>query len=152
MEPIHAEPATVDVWSKAIGTERLPNSFAWAALLKNKASLVFSSDWPACVSLDPIRGLHTAVNRRTIDGKPPLGWVPEQKISMSDAMMAYTKAGSFSSGDENEKGTIATGQVADLIVFSQDLFSIDPMKIHETKVVMTILDGKIIHKNKELFR
>ena len=152
MEPIHAYPETVAVWSKAIGTERLPNSFAWAALLKNKASLVFSSDWPACVSLDPIRGLHTAVNRRTIDGKPPLGWVPEQKISMSDAMMAYTKAGAYSSGDENEKGTIASGQVADLIVLSQDLFSMDPMKIHETRVVMTILDGKIIYKNKALFK
>ncbi len=152
MEPIHAEPGTVSVWSKAIGPERLPNSFAWASLLESHSPLVFSSDWPACVSLDPVRGLHTAVNRRTIDGMPAQGWVPAQKITIGDAMLAYTRAGSFSSGDENVRGMIVPGQVADLIVFSQDLFVIDPMKIHETRVVMTLLNGKIIYKDKALFR
>lgn len=146
MEPIHAEPGTISVWTHAVGKTRLPNSFAWASFLKNNAKLVFSSDWPACVSINPIRGLHTAVNRKTIDGQPPEGWVPEQSISMQDAMYAYTFGGAFSSHDENIKGKIAPGYLADIIMFSQDLFSIDPMKTHKTKVVLTVFDGKVIYK------
>ncbi len=149
MEPIHAEPGTVSVWAKAIGEERLPNSFAWASMLKNKAKLVFSSDWPACVSLNPIRGLHTAVNRRTIDGKPPEGWVPDQKISIQEALFAYTYGGAYSSSEENTKGKIASGYLADIVILSQDLFSIKPMNIHETKVLMTIFNGKIIYQDQK---
>ncbi len=147
MEPIHAEPGTVSVWENAVGEERLPNSFAWASMLKNNAKLVFSSDWPACVSLNPIRGLHTAVNRKTIHGQPPAGWVPEQKISIQDALFAYTYGGAYSSHEENVKGKIAPGYFADIIVLSQDVFSIDPMKTHETKVLMTIFNGKIIFQD-----
>ena len=145
MEPIHAEPGTIVVWAKAVGEKRLPYSFAWNSFLKSNAKLVFSSDWPACVSINPIRGLHTAVNRKTVDGNPPEGWVPEQKISMQDALYAYTMGGAFASGDEKVKGKIAPGYLADMIVFSHDLFSIDPMKTHEAKVVLTIFDGKIIY-------
>jgi predicted amidohydrolase YtcJ len=65
-------------------------------MLKANAKLVYSSDWPACVSLNPIRGLHTAVNRKTIDGQPENGWVPNQKISMADALLAYTQMGAYS--------------------------------------------------------
>ncbi len=146
MEPIHAEPGTTAVWASAVGENRLPNSFAWASLLKNNATLVYSSDWPACVSLNPIRGLHTAVTRRTTTGQPESGWVAEQKIKIEDALLAYTHLGAYSSFDENSKGRIAVGFLADIIVFSQDLFTIDPMKTHETQVVMTIFDGKIIYK------
>ncbi|MBL7858979.1 MAG: amidohydrolase [Cyclobacteriaceae bacterium] len=146
MEPIHAEPGTIAVWAKAVGEKRLPYSFAWASFLKSNAKLVFSSDWPACVSINPIRGLHTAVNRRTIDGNPPDGWVPEQKISMHDALYAYTMGGAYSSGEEHVKGKIKPGYLADIILFSHDLFSIDPMKTHETKVVLTIFDGKVIYQ------
>ena len=146
MEPIHADPGTAEVWSKAVGPERLPYAFAWQSLLKAGARLVYSSDWPASISLDPIRGIHSAVNRRTIDGQPPKGWVPQQRISVADALRAYTQAGAFSSFEEGIKGRIAPGQMADIIVFSQDLFKIDPMRIHETKVVLTIFDGKIIYR------
>ena len=148
MEPIHAEPGTISVWASAVGEKRLPNSFAWASLLKNNATLVYSSDWPACVSINPIRGLHTAVTRRTITGQPESGWVPEQKIKIEDALLAYTQLGAYASFEENIKGRIAAGYLADIIVFSQDLFTIDPMKTHETQVVMTIFDGKIIYKQK----
>jgi predicted amidohydrolase YtcJ len=146
MEPIHAEPGTVSVWVDAVGEKRLPNSFAWAAMLKHNAKLVFSSDWPACVSLNPIRGLHTAVNRRTTDGHPPNGWIPEQKISIYDALVAYTFGGAYSSREENTKGKIATGYWADVVVLSQDLFSIEPMKTYETKVLMTIFNGKVVYQ------
>jgi predicted amidohydrolase YtcJ len=152
MEPIHAEPGTMGVWAHAIGEKRLPHSFAWSSLLKSHAKLVFSSDWPACVSLNPIRGLHTAVTRRTITGQPPKGWVPAQKISISEALMAYTKAGALASFEENIKGVIRPGMLADLVVFSQDLFKIEPMKTHETKVVMTIFNGQVIYENKEFLK
>lgn len=144
MEPIHADPATVSVWSKAIGEERLPWSFAWNSILESGAQLVFSSDWPACISLDPIRGIHVAVNRRDPSGFPEAGWIPAEKISIYEAMKAYTSMGAYSSFEENKKGLIKAGHLADLIVFSQDLFSIDPMEIHATKIEMTILDGKKI--------
>ncbi len=145
MEPIHADPGTVAVWAKAIGEKRLPWSFVWAEMLKTNAHLVYSSDWPACIDLNPIRGIHVAVNRKTPDGFPEGGWISEQKISMAQAMKAYTSAGAFSSFEENLKGQIKEGQLADVIVFSQDLFTIDPMKTHSTKVVLTVFDGKIIY-------
>jgi predicted amidohydrolase YtcJ len=145
MEPIHADPGTVAVWAKAIGEKRLPWSFVWAEMLKTNAHLVYSSDWPACIDLNPIRGIHVAVNRKTPDGFPEGGWITEQKISMAQAMKAYTSAGAYSSFEENLKGQIKEGQLADVIVFSHDLFTIDPMKTHSTKVVLTVFDGKIIY-------
>ena len=148
MEPIHADPATVGVWAKAIGEERLPWSFAWNSMLKNNAKLVFSSDWPACISLDPIRGIHVAVNRRDPSGFPEEGWVPGEKISMFEAMKAYSQAGAFSSFEEDRKGILKPGYLADIIVFSQDLFTIPEMEIHRTQVDLTIVDGKKIFERK----
>jgi predicted amidohydrolase YtcJ len=145
MEPIHADPATIEVWSNAVGEARLPWSFAWNAMLTSGAYLVYSSDWPACIDINPIRGLHVAVNRKDPSGFPEGGWIPEQKISIAQALKAYTSAGAYSSFEENLKGQIKEGQLADVIVFSQDLFTIDPMKTHETKVVLTVFDGKIIY-------
>lgn len=148
MEPIHADPATVGVWAKAIGEERLPRSFAWNSILQSGAQLVFSSDWPACISLDPIRGIHVAVNRRDPAGFPEGGWIPVERISIYEAMKAYTSMGAYSTFEENKKGLIKEGHLADLIVFSKDLFSIDPMEIHETKIEMTVVDGKKIFERK----
>jgi predicted amidohydrolase YtcJ len=145
MEPIHADPATIDVWVKAIGEQRMPWSFAWNEMLKQNAHLVYSSDWPACIDINPIRGIHVAVTRRTPSGFPETGWIPEQKISITQAMKAYTSAGAYSSFEENIKGKLQVGQLADVIVFSQDLFTIDPMQTSQTNVVLTIFDGKIIY-------
>ncbi|MFZ9982835.1 MAG: amidohydrolase [Cyclobacteriaceae bacterium] len=146
MEPIHADPATIAVWEKAIGNARLGYSFAWNSMLQNEAALVFSSDWPAAISVNPIRGIHVAVNRRTPEGYPENGWVPEQKITIEQALRAYTYMGAYSSFEEKIKGTLEKGKLADFIILSQDLFSIDPMKIHETKVLYTVLGGKIIYE------
>ncbi len=145
MEPIHADPATIAVWEKAIGKERLPYSFAWNSILKSGGHLVYSSDWPAAISINPIRGIHVAVNRRNPSGYPEGGWVPKQKIRIDQALKAYTYAGAYSSYEEEKKGLLEPGYLADVIVFSDDLFSIDPMKIHEAKIVLTVFDGKIIY-------
>lgn len=148
MEPIHAEPGSVEIWGKAIGEKRLPYSFAWNDLLKANAKLVFSSDWPACLSLNPIRGLHVAVTRQNPQGFPENGWVPGQKITMAEALYAYTYMGSYSSFEEKTKGKIAPGYLADLVVLSQDLFTVNPMDVHKTIVDMTVFDGKIIYERK----
>lgn len=145
MEPIHADPGTIEVWAKAVGKDREPYSFNWASMLKNNVKLVYSSDWPACIDINPIRGIHVAVTRRTPEGLPENGWIPEQKISMAEALKAYTSMGAYSSFEENLKGKIKPGQLADVIVFSQDLFTIDPMKTFETKVLLTVFDGKVIY-------
>jgi hypothetical protein len=145
MEPIHAEPGTTTVWSKAVGEERLPYSFAWRSLLDADAQLVFSSDWPACISLNPIRGIHDAVNRRNPKGYPESGWIPQERISIFEAMKAYTSMGAFSSFEEDRKGLLKEGYLADLVVLSNDLFTIDPMEIHQVVVEITLVDGKIVY-------
>ena len=144
MQPIHADPGNIEVWAKAVGEKRIPHSFMWQSMLKNKVHLVFSSDWPACTTPDPIRGLHIAVNRQTPEGHPPGGWVPEQRITIQDALKAYTQGGAYSSFEEKIKGKLQPGYLADIIVFNQDLFSIPAMDIAKTKVVLTVFDGKII--------
>ncbi len=145
MQPIHADPDTVDVWSKLIGVDRLPLSFAWRSLEKAGARLVFSSDWPACLTINPWRGIHNAVNRRTMAGKPEGGWLPAQRVSVETALKAYTSTAAYASFEERTKGTLAPEQLADVIVLSQNLFEIDPMKIHETRVLLTVVDGKAVH-------
>lgn len=148
MEPIHADPGTMGVWQKAIGPERMPWSFAWKSMLDAGAQLVYSSDWPACIDINPLRGIHVAVNRRTPDGIPADAWVPEQKISIADALIAYTRAGAYASFEEETKGQIKQGMLADMVVLSDNLFTIDPMRIASTHVVMTVFDGRVIYERK----
>jgi hypothetical protein len=145
MEPIHADPGTNEVWEPAIGPDRAQRGFAWRSLEKAGARLVFSSDWPATISVDPIRGLHNAVNRRTIDGQPEGGWVPQERISLESALRAYTASGAYASFEERIKGTLEEGMLADVAVLSQDLFRVGPMDIYKTKVVITIFNGKVVY-------
>jgi predicted amidohydrolase YtcJ len=144
MEPIHADPGTVAVWSKAVGEKRLPYSFPWRALEQAGARLAFSSDWPASISLDPIRGIHNAVNRQTIYGQPPGGWLPQHRVSLESALRAYTIDAAYAAFEDDLKGSIQPGRLADFVVLSQDLFRIPPARIHETRVVTTVFDGKPI--------
>ncbi len=146
MMPIHADPETVDVWSRAIGAQRLPNSFAWNSLQRAGARLAFSSDWPASPSLDPIRGIHNAVNRRTITGKPAGGWLPEQRVTLESALRAYTTDAAYAAFEEKDRGQIAPGMLADIVILSQDLFRIAPMDIYKTMVDVTVFDGRVVYR------
>ena len=146
MQPIHADPGTVEVWSKAVGLKRLPRAFAWRTLERAGARVTFGSDWPACISFDPLRGIHNAVNRRTMDGKPENGWIPTERVSLEMALRAYTAAGALASFEEAQKGRLAPGMLADLVVLSQDPFKIDSMKLHETRVLTTVFDGRIVYR------
>ncbi len=144
MQPIQADPGTVDLWSKAVGPERMKLAFPWRTLELAGAKLVFSSDWPSAISCDPVRGLHNAVNRESIDGKPSGGWVPSQRVSVETALRAYTENGAYASFEEKQKGKLKEGMLADIVVLSQDLFGIAPADIYKTKVDVTIFDGKVI--------
>jgi hypothetical protein len=128
---------------KRIGPERARTTYAFRSLLDAGATLAFGSDWDVAPMV-PLMGIYAAVTRRTLDGKHPDGWVPEQKITVAEAVRAYTMGSAYASFEEKIKGSIEPGKLADLVVLSDDIFSIDPVKIADTKVVMTIYDGRII--------
>lgn len=126
---------------KRIGPERARTTYAFRSLLDSGATLAFGSDWPVA-PMSPLMGIYGAVTRRTLDGKHPDGWVPEQKITVEEAVRAYTMGAAYASFEEKIKGSIEPGKLADFVVLSDDIFAIDPVKIADTKVVMTIFDGK----------
>lgn len=145
MEPIHADPGTVSVWSAAIGEDRTSRGFAWHALELAGAKLIFSSDYPASISLNPFRGVHNAINRQTIDGTPAGGWLPQHRVSMETALRAYTANGAFASFEERIKGKIAPGMLADLIVIDRNPFEIEKKDVYTLKVTQMVFDGKLIY-------
>jgi predicted amidohydrolase YtcJ len=128
---------------KRIGPERAKTTYAFRSLLDSGATLAFGSDWDVA-PMNVLMGLYGAVTRRTLDGKHPGGWVPEQKITVEEAVRAYTMGSAYASFDDKIKGSIEPGKLADLVVLSDDIFSIDPAKIPDTKIWMTILDGRIV--------
>lgn len=145
MEPIHADPGTISVWSEAIGPERTSRGFAWRALEKAGAKLIFSSDYPASISLSPWRGLHNAVNRKTIEGTPAAGWLPEHRVSVETALKAYTVNGAFASFEENIKGVLRPGMLADFVVLDKNPMEVPPMDIYKLQVAQTVFAGRILH-------
>jgi predicted amidohydrolase YtcJ len=144
MQPIHAT-SDMDMVERHWGEERARGAYAWRSLLNAGTVLAFGSDCPV-ESLDPLAGIHAAVTRRRADGSPgPEGWHPEERITVEEAVWAYTLGAAYASGEEREKGSIAPGKLADLLVLSQDIFAIPPMAILETKVEATVLDGRFIY-------
>lgn len=133
---------------KRIGPERAKTTYAFRSLLDSGATLAFGSDWDVA-PMNVLMGIYGAVTRRTLDGKHPDGWIPEQKITVEEAVRAYTMGSAYASFEENVKGSIEPGKLADLVVLSDDIFSIDPVKIADTKVWMTIFDGQIVVEPKE---
>lgn len=146
MQPYHA----IDDgrWVEAvIGHERSRTSYAWRSMLDSGVVLAFGSDWPVA-PLDPILGIYAAATRRTLDGKTPGGWIPEQRITVAEAVHAYTMGSAYAEHQEAKKGSITPGKLADLVVLSDDIFAIPPEKIADTKVDMTIFDGRIVYERR----
>ncbi len=106
--------------------------------------LTFGSDWTVA-PLNPILGIYAAVTRRTLDGKNPNGWIPEQKITVEEALRCYTANNAYAMFRESEIGKIAPGMLADIAVLSDNLFTIAPEKIESAKVDITIFDGRVIY-------
>lgn len=136
-------------WAEGrIGKDRCASSYAYRSLLDAGAKLAFGSDWPVA-PLDPIPGLDAAVTRRTLDGKHPNGWFPEQKITVAEAVEAYTLGSAYGGFQENERGSITPGKMADFVVLSRDI--LDPAerdKIGEAKVTLTMVGGKVVFERK----
>lgn len=129
---------------KRIGPERIKYTYPFKSFLDAGVKMCFGTDWYVA-PLNPLLGLYAAVTRRTLDNKNPDGWIPEQKISIEDAIKCYTINSAYASFEENIKGSIEIGKLADFIVLSDDILTIDPVKIKDAKVLMTIFDGKVIY-------
>jgi predicted amidohydrolase YtcJ len=130
---------------KRIGHERAKTTYAFRSLLDSGAVLAFGSDWTVA-PLDPILGIYAATTRRTLDGKNPGGWIPEQKITVEEAVRAYTVGSAYAEFQENVKGSVTPGKLADLVILSQDIFKIDPVEIEKVKVTMTIMGGRVVYE------
>jgi predicted amidohydrolase YtcJ len=147
MQPYHA----IDDgrWAeKRIGKERAKTTYAFRSLLDSGATLAFGTDWTVA-PLNPLLTVYAAVTRRTIDGKNPNGWVPEQKISVEETVRAYTVGSAYAEFQEHLKGTISVGKLADLVLLSRDIFKIDPNEIENVKVVLTMVDGRVVYEARE---
>jgi hypothetical protein len=143
MQPYHA----IDDgrWAeKRIGKERAKTTYAFRSLLDSGAVLAFGTDWTVA-PLNPMLTVYAAVTRRTLDGKNPKGWIPEQKITVEEAVRAYTVGSAFAEFQDGVKGTITPGKLADLVILSRDIFKIDPSEIENVKVVLTVMNGQIVY-------
>jgi predicted amidohydrolase YtcJ len=135
-------------WAESrIGPQRIKTTYAFRSLIDSGAIVCFGSDWPVA-PLAPLIGIYAAVTRRTIDGKNPNGWIPEQKIAVAQAVKAYTVNAAYAEGEDNIKGAIKPGQLADIVVLADDIFSIDPVQIESAQVDFTIIDGKIVYQRR----
>ncbi|MHB8304370.1 MAG: amidohydrolase [Acidobacteriaceae bacterium] len=144
MQPYHA----IDDgrWAEqSIGAKRIQTSYAFRSLLDAGTVLAFGSDWPVAPMV-PLMGIYAAVTRRTLDGKNPDGWVPAQKITVQEAVHAYTIGSAYAEHDEAAKGSIEVGKLADVVVLSADIFHIGPAQIENTKVDTTVLNGKVAYR------
>ena len=145
MIPVHADPGVLDPWTRAVGPERAKLGFAWHSLEQSNAKLVFGSGWPSSISADPLRGIYTAVTRQTPEGTPKDGWFPAQRISVDDALRAWTVNGAYATFANRTRGKLRAGMDADIVVLSQDLFEIPPAQIWKTRVDMTVFDGQVVY-------
>jgi predicted amidohydrolase YtcJ len=132
---------------KRIGPERAKTTYAFRSLLDSGAVVAFGSDWDVA-PMKPVLGIYAAVTRRPLDGSRPSGWVPEQKITVAEAVHAYTVGSAFASFEESRKGSLAPGKLADFAVLSDDIFHMDPVKIRDAKVDLTVTDGKVVYERK----
>ena len=128
---------------KKIGPERARTTYAFESLRRAGATLAFGSDWTVA-PLSPVLGIYAAVTRRILDGKKPGGWVPGEKISVEEAVRAYTANGAYAEFAEADKGAIQAGKLADMVVLDRDIFTMPPEEIAGVKVALTVFDGKIV--------
>jgi len=143
MQPYHA----IDDgrWAeRVIGPERVKTTYAFRSLIDTGAHVALGSDWYVAPA-DPIAGIYAAVTRRTLDGRNPDGWVPEQKITVEEALRGYTVEGAHASFEEDRKGMIRAGMLADMALIDRDLTSIPPATIRDAKVLKTIVGGRVVY-------
>jgi predicted amidohydrolase YtcJ len=148
MQPLHAYPDddTLKVWARNVGSERAQRGWAWHSIQAAGGVLAFGSDWPV-VTLSPWPGLQNAVTRQTTEGEPAGGWIPSERLSIEDAIKGYTINAAYAGHREKTEGSLEPGKIADLIVVSQDLFKVDPARIRNTEVLLTMVGGKVVYSS-----
>lgn len=148
MQPLHAYPDddTLNIWARNVGPEREKRGFAWNSIAKAGGHLAFGSDWPV-VTQNPWQGIQSAITRQTTEGKPPGGWLPEQRVTLQEAIEAYTLGAAYSGHREKAEGSLESGKAADLIILDQNPFETPPNKIADTQVLLTIVGGKVVYQS-----
>ena len=133
-------------WAETrIGHQRAMTTYAFRSLLDAGTVLAFGSDW-FVAPINPLDGIYAATTRRTLDGKNPNGWIPEQKISVKQAVHAYTVGSAYAESQDEIKGSLVAGKLADFTVLSDDIFYLDPVQIEHVKPVITVLGGEIVRR------
>jgi hypothetical protein len=133
-------------WAEGrIGHERCATTYPFKTFLDNNVMLCFGSDWTVA-PLDPLLGIYAAVTRQTLDGKHPDGWFPEQKITVEDAIRAYTIHCAYAAFEDEIKGSITPGKLADFVVLSDDILTIEPVSIKDVVVDMTVVGGTVVYE------
>jgi predicted amidohydrolase YtcJ len=144
MQPYHE--ADDGRWAaKRIGPELIKGTYAFRSLLDAGARLAFGSDWTVA-PLNPLEGIKAAVTRQTLDGKNPEGWVPEQKISVEEALRAYTATNAYAVFAEGSRGVLKPGYRADLVVLDRDITKVPGAAIDQAKVAVTVVGGKVVYR------
>lgn len=146
MQPYHA----IDDgrWAEGVlGQERAKTTYAFRSLRDAGARLTFGSDWFVAPPT-PLEGIYAAVTRRTLDDKNPDGWIPEQKISVEDALRGYTTNAAFASFDDDRKGSLERGKLADFVLLGQDITRVPPETIRDVKVLMTVVGGRVVFESR----
>jgi predicted amidohydrolase YtcJ len=143
MQPRHAAPEIVGEWRNNVGAARWASAFPWRSLHDAGATLAFSSDWNVA-EMDPLVGIYTALTRASLDGAER--WTPEQRLDLSTAIRGYTLGSAYANFAERDRGSITQGKHGDLVVLSDDLFSLEDSRvILETRVELTVLGGAVVH-------
>jgi len=145
MQPRHCAPDITGQWAKATGPQRWKYAWAFRTLRDYGATLAFSSDWNVA-EMEPQIGIYTALTRKGLDGKPEGGWIPEQTIDIETAVKGYTINGAWANFVEGNRGSLVPGKYADMVLLSDDLFSMPTDKIKDSKVVWTVVGGKEAYK------
>jgi hypothetical protein len=127
-----------------LGPERIKGAYAWRTMEKDGVHLAFGTDYPV-ESINPLRGVYACVTRELPGGGPPSGWQPQEKLSMDVCLRAYTAGSAYAEFEEARKGTLAPGMLADIVVFPVDITRISPRELLSTRVVMTMVGGKIVY-------
>jgi hypothetical protein len=149
MQPFHASPNdnVLNVWAVNLGPERAGRAWVWKSLKDEGAHLAFGTDWPV-VGLDPRPGIHTALTRQTPEGKPADGFVPSQRLPLATVLETYTAGSAWAEFDDQRKGILRAGMLADVVIWSADLFALPVDKVKDASVRMTIFDGKVVYEAK----
>jgi predicted amidohydrolase YtcJ len=148
MQPLHTTPNdnNLNVWAGNVGPEHAQRAWPWRDILAGGAVLSFGSDW-SVVTLNPWPGIQILLSRETPEGLPAGGWLPNERLTLEEAIQGYTMGGAFAARREKTEGSIEAGKLADVIIISQDLFKIAPNQIGKTKVMMTMVGGKVVYQD-----